>query len=421
MIKVQWLVSATLVAAFFVLGACGPMPTAEPQPTATVQPTAVATSVPPTTNPDPSIPVTVSPPAEPGYCELAPLPQLPVRPADSTDWVKGASEQDAAITLYEYADFRCPGCGGMYPIVDLYLEDNPGVRLVYRHFPLDFHQNAFMTSEASEAAGAQGKFWQMHDLLFDRAQEWSVLSAEELSPKLSEYAKELGLDVERFDREMGAGTYKAKVQAAYDEAQSLGLPGTPSFIFNNVLFPSDIGLSYNGLVAFRSILDNQDTLFFDAIPEMTVKVDDAYQATLKTTKGDIVVKLLPEATPTNVNNFIFLAQQNWYNGSDFFFVRDNFVAVTGDPTNSTVGYPGYYCAGEEQQPGFFDRAGLVGMLPNGQFFITLGTDAAQLSSPFAIVGQVLKGFEVLDSLNRLDVGDPSVTPDVLQSIQIVGQ
>jgi protein-disulfide isomerase/cyclophilin family peptidyl-prolyl cis-trans isomerase len=401
-------------------------------PEATAEPTAVPTApaatttaepggdeettVPPAAG-DPNEPVEVTPPEEPGICEAAPLPELPVRPVDDTDWVKGASEEDAEITIYEYSDFQCPGCGGMYPVLRQFVENNPNVRLVYRHFPLDFHELAQITAEASEAAGAQGKFWEMHDLLFDRTQEWGSLSETDIRPKLSEYAEMLDLDVELFDKELDEGVHTAKVTAQYEESRDLGLPGTPTFLYNGVLYPSDIGLSYQGLDAFKSILENQDTLFYGAPPEQTVNAADKLQAVLKTTKGDITVNLLAESSPTHVNNFIFLAQDAWYNGSEFFFVRDNFVAVTGDPTNSTVGYPGYYCQGEEQ--GVFDRAGLLGMLSNGQFFITLGADAAQLTGQFALIGQVTEGLDILGDITRIVVGDPNAPePDILQSIDI---
>ncbi len=131
-----------------------------------------------------------------------------------------------------------------------------------------------------------------------------------------------------------------------------------------------------GLESFLSILQNEDDLFYAAPPEQTVETEDAYEALFKTSKGDIRVNLLPVSAPTNVNSFIFLAEEDWYDGAEFLFVRDNFVAISGDPTNSTIGRLGYYCEGETQED--FDRP-LVGMLANGQFFFTLGSDAAQLS------------------------------------------
>lgn len=389
--------------------------TATPVPTesAVEQPT-----VPPTG--DPNEPITVTTPEALGMCQAAPLPELPIREADETDYAKGAPLDEAELIIYEYSDFQCPGCAGMYPMLNAFLDQNPEAALVYRHFPLNIHEHAQITAEAAEAAGAQDKFWEMHDLLFDRAQQWSGLSEEEMLQQLSTYAEELELDVEAFDTALEEGTYAEKVQAQYDESLELGLPGTPSFIFGNVLFPSDIGLSLQGLTAFYEILKSQDEIFYSAPPEMTVAEDDMYDAVLKTTQGDIHVRLLPESAPTFVNNFVFLAEEEWYNGSEFFFVRDNFVALTGDPTNSTVGYPGYYCEGETQST--FDRTGLLGMLSNGQFFLTLGSDAAQLSGQFALIGQVTDGLDILDDLTRRVVGDPSApSADVLESVEIIEQ
>lgn len=92
-----------------------------------------------------------------------------------TDQVKG--KENASVTLIEYADFQCPACASYAPVVEQ-LEENYGdrVRFVFRHFPLiSIHKNAYAASVATEAAGAQGKFWEMHDLLFERQSEWSRL------------------------------------------------------------------------------------------------------------------------------------------------------------------------------------------------------------------------------------------------------
>lgn len=417
--KTKWFLMVALLTLSLVFTACGPKETETPSPTpspiantATPKPTAAATD-PVTVVEVPTEPVEV----EPGMCELAPLPILPLAEVDeATDHVKGADADKAKITIVEYSDFQCPGCRGMAPVLTQFLEDYPDARLVYRHFPLDFHEHANLTAEATEAAAEQGKFWEMHNKLFDTTEEWEPLSTEELREKLTEYADDLGLDVAAFNKALDDGTYTEKVQAQYEEAQMLGLPGTPTFIFNGVMFPSDIGLSYEGLMAFRNILNSQDTLFFDTIPEMTVDVGDEYQATLKTSKGDVEVKLFPEVAPVHVNNFLFLAKEDWYNGSNFFFVQENFAAVTGDPSNSTVGYPGYYCSGEIQ--GSFAEAGWMGMLPNGQLFFSLGPDAAQLDGGFVRIGQVTEGLDVLQALAPAAPYEGTGTPDVLKSVEI---
>ena len=236
-----------------------------------------------------------------------------------------------------------------------------------------------------------------------------------------EYAEALELDMEQFETAMEEGAYRDKIEAQYQESKELGLPSTPSFIYDDVLYPSDIGLSYAGLQMFKDFTDKQEEMFFDAAPEMTIDENATYQATLKTTAGDIVIELSPQASPTHVNNFVFLAEQDWYEGSNFFFVQDNFVAVTGDPSNSSIGYPGYYCEGEQETSAFAD-AGYVGMLGNGQFFISLGEQAAQLNGQFALIGEVVEGIDVAQDLTRLAVGDPaSPDPDVLESVEIVKQ
>ena len=422
MSKKVWLMLAAFLTLAMILSACGgSTSTPEPSPTpSTPEPTQAATPAPSAPSGAitlPQAPLPLDPPEEEGTCEASPLPTLPVRPVGEDDWVRGPD--DAAITLIEYSDFQCPGCSGIEPVLEVFLTDHPNIRLVYRHFPLSFHDKAMLAALAAESAGAQGKFWEMHDLLFERAAEWKQLSPDEARAKRSEYAQELGLDMDRFEKDMDEETYKPRIERDLQEAQSVGLPGTPSFLFNGVLFPTqELGLSYQGLESFLDILDLGERMY-DEPPAMTVDTSKSYDVVLHTSKGDIEMTLYPEAAPVHVNNFLFLAGEGWYDDSQIFFVRDNFVALMGDPTNSGIGYPGYYCTGETQNP--FTGAGLVGMLPNGQFFITLGDDAQQLSGNFALIGQVTKGADVLASLTRRVPGDPSAPPaDMLESVEIVG-
>jgi len=433
--KIKWIVSATLLAVL-VLGACKPKPTAEPTPTAapTMTPApVVATTTAPTV-------VAGTPVNEAGYCEANPLPDLPATGLPITlsddDWSTGASAADAELTIVEYSDFQCPACASTTTYIDAIVKTTPGIRLIYRHLPLEsLHDKAFLAAEAAEAAGAQGKFWEMHALLFDHAiegyiamqnsqptTEWIAMSLEEAPAEFAKFAQELGLDVARFTSDLEKGTYRAKVDADFNEFGTLGLDfATPTFIIglNGVYFKPDIS-SYDELVYFLAVakMKKNDFTFYETPPEMTVTEEQTYQATLKTTQGDIVLEVSAALAPTHVNSFIFLAQQQWYDGSDFFYVRDNFVALTGDPSNTTYGYPGYYCDGEKQSN--FEEVGTVGILPNGQFFIILGADATQLNGQFTQIGRVVEGLDILNALARVMPRDPtSPTPDVLESIKIV--
>lgn len=407
---------AWLVAMLVILSACGPQPTA--QPPTTQAPTTASTPLPTTAAPTdivPTGPVTINTPEAPGECVPS---ALSLRPIDDTDWVKGASADQAKMTIIEYSDFQCPGCSGMYPVTEELLKAHPEVRFVYRHFPLtSIHDKSFRAAEAAEAAGAQGKFWEMYALLFQSQADWTSLSAEEFDKKLEEYAGQLGLDVSQFKQALTEGAFKDKVQQGYDEAVQVGLLGTPSFIFDGVVYQG--GLSYDGLEGFIKTVQQLKSLQFAEPPETTVNVNKSYQVTLQTSKGKIVIKLFPQSAPTQVNNFLFLARNKWYDGGNFFFVQPNYVAVTGDPTNTGAGDPGYYCAGETNS--VFDRAGLVGITAGGQFFITLGTDANALSGRLALIGQVTEGLEVAQSLatQAMESGDPPA--DVLQSVTITEQ
>ena len=138
----------------------------------------------------------------------------------------------AAVVLTEYSDFQCPACGQFYPIVEQIIEEKgDSLLLEYKHFPLiTIHRNALPAAKASEAAGQQGKFFQMHDKLFENQKEWSGSANPQIY--FNKYAEEIGLDVELFKRHMKSSVIADKVKTEFDEARSLGLSGTPSFFLN---------------------------------------------------------------------------------------------------------------------------------------------------------------------------------------------
>jgi cyclophilin family peptidyl-prolyl cis-trans isomerase/protein-disulfide isomerase len=343
-------------------------------------------------------------------CEAAPISADDRVPAvTEQDWVKGAS--DAAVTVIEYADFQCPACAGVGPLLDQLLEARQGnVRLVYRHFPLiTIHDKAMITAEASEAAGAQGKFWEMHDLLFERQQQWAAKSPTDMPDVLSGYAGELGLDVTAFKKALTEHTYQAKVKKQYDDSSALGLPGTPSLIFNNIHFPlQQLGLSELAFSWFTDFIE-----FLDP-PPTVIEKDKKYQATIKTDKGDIVLELYADKSPLTVNNFVYLARKGWYDNTIFHRVVPGFVAQGGDRTATGVGRPGYSCQDELDPALAFDGPGVLAMANSGpntngsQFFITMDAQPS-LNGKHPIFGHVLSGMDVVTSLAARD--PQAVPPD----------
>ncbi len=155
--------------------------------------------------------------------------QTSILDVSASDWVKGKSE--GVTTLIEYSDLQCPACGLYFPVLKR-LNDEFGeqMRFVYRHFPLtQIHKNAELAARATEASGLQGKFWEMHDLLFMRQDEWSQGDARKL---LGDYAKELGLDLEKFLKDLDSSEVNSAVKADYNSGLILKVNTTPTFFLN---------------------------------------------------------------------------------------------------------------------------------------------------------------------------------------------
>jgi len=141
------------------------------------------------------------------------------------DHIRG--DADGRVTLVEYANFECEYCGRAEPMIrELIAEWDDDLRYVFRHLPLaDVHPNAQLAAEATEAAAAQGRFWEMHDVLFTHQDALDAAS-------LSVHAADLSLDVERFDEDLRRRRYAPRVNADISSADASGVSGTPSFFIN---------------------------------------------------------------------------------------------------------------------------------------------------------------------------------------------
>lgn len=141
----------------------------------------------------------------------------------------------AKVTVVEFGDYQCPACAISEPAVkELILRYIPKkteqVNFVFRNFPLSQHQNALISAEAAEAAAEQGKFWEMHDKLYENQNQW----AESNNPVdiFVSYAKELGLDIEKFKQTAESGKFAAKIQQDRNDGNTLGVNSTPTFFIN---------------------------------------------------------------------------------------------------------------------------------------------------------------------------------------------
>ncbi len=286
--------------------------------------------------------------------------------------------------------------------------------MVYRHFPLvSIHDKAALSMQASEAAGDQGKFWEMHDLLFETQGEWSGMEIEAFESWLEEQANGLGLDVAQFSADLNSEDNVAKSQKAWDDGNEAGIRGTPFIIINGREYngPTD----YYNLEAITRMIQLED-MQFTICPPMTIDQAKSYEATIHTEKGDVVLELYPDVAPIAVNSFIFLAENGWYDGVTFHRVLPGFVAQGGDPTGTGFGGPGYAYGIEISPDVTFDQAGLLSMANSGptsngsQFFITLDA-LPDLNGGYTIFGRVISGMDVVEQITPRDPGqNPNLPP-----------
>lgn len=140
------------------------------------------------------------------------------------------STDQALVTVVEFADFQCPACASAQPLVKQLMKDySASVNFVFRHFPLPQHQNAIAAALAAEAAGEQGKFWEMQDLLFENQSEWS--ESDHPTEIFNKYAQELGIN-NNFTKAVDDQKLKDKILRDQNDGHSLGVNSTPTFFVN---------------------------------------------------------------------------------------------------------------------------------------------------------------------------------------------
>ena len=154
-----------------------------------------------------------------------PAPQTPAPPGQK-------SPAKTVVTLEEFGDYQCPPCGLIHPTLkSLKSEFGANLNFVFRNLPLThLHKNAMLAAQAAEAARVQGRFWEMHDLLYESQKQWS----EEADPKpiFMKFAQDIGLDTARFDVDLNSMEVKSRIQADLDAAAKQGITGTPTILID---------------------------------------------------------------------------------------------------------------------------------------------------------------------------------------------
>jgi protein-disulfide isomerase len=150
--------------------------------------------------------------------------------------------QNAPVTLVEFGDYECPVCGTWYPFVNELLTRYPDkLRLEFHHYPLvSVHPNAMAGAMAAEAAGEQGKYWEMHDALFEHQREWG--ESPNPKPYFMNFASHIGLDLNRFEQSLSSPGLQSRILTDVSQAQDLHIEGTPTFFLNGQLIQPKLNM-----------------------------------------------------------------------------------------------------------------------------------------------------------------------------------
>lgn len=337
-------------------------------------------------------------------------------PVTDEDWIYG--NPDAPITVIEYEDFQCPACPSFsLGIKELIKEYPDTIRVVFRHLPLpSIHDKAYISSMAAEAAGVQGKFWEMHDVLYINQAEWTNLPEKEFVDWVITQAASLDLDIGQFEADMYDEEVRAELEETTQRRLAAGINYTPFVVVNDRVWRNNQPNLYSliGIYAYDG---------YEECPPWVIDQDNSYTARLDTSAGEIEIELFADVAPMAVNSFVFLAQEGWFDDVYFHRVLEDFVAQAGDPSGLGVVGPGYTFANETNNELSFDRAGILGMANAGvdtngsQFFITLGP-ATELDGGFTIFGEVTP--DSLDVLDQIALRDPQTASDFEDATIISG-
>ena len=317
--------------------------------------------------------------AEKMECRIAP-PAIDTEEADRNrdllgavsdlDWTIGP--EDAVLTIIEYADFQCPYCAdASLSLIEYQKAHSDDVRLVYRHFPLSFHEKAVPAALAANAAGYQGMFFEAEEFLFKKQTEWSVLESNDAFTEwlIREFSKFSDLDFDLWYLAFSDSDNEAAVRKMYSQVIKAGIvSGTPTVFLNY----ADSNYMFDD-ASLDSLIENirmEEQQFFDC-PDVVIEEEKSYTAVLETEFGDIHVALFPDTDPNALNSFIFLVNSGWFDGSDISKEYDGLISTIGNGTNPGFSFNSRSVFGQQfHGSGYVGFACSLSICNSGSFFIT---------------------------------------------------
>jgi cyclophilin family peptidyl-prolyl cis-trans isomerase/predicted DsbA family dithiol-disulfide isomerase len=339
-------------------------------------------------------------------CTLLHNPATPVAlGAEFGDRGHIAGPVDAPVTIVVFSDFQCPACAFLAAsLKQIRLTHTTDARIIYVNIPIPSRDKDALATQVVEAADLQGKFWEMHDFLFERLSEWSGLTPAAFETWIIQQVASIGLDPAKFQ-----GDFKGKIVA--ERLQRTIQSSASQAISPPILFVNSTA-RYTGLADFSSLdtvvrMEALSARQFSSCPTWVINPLKQYIATLHTGRGDVEIQLFPDKAPMAVDNFVSLARNGWYDHITFYRKVPDLLVMTGDPSETGMGNPGYLFGTEISSSLHFDRPGLVCMDNSGpgtngsRFFITLAP-AAQFDGQYTVIGMVLSGMNVLTALAPRD-------------------
>jgi cyclophilin family peptidyl-prolyl cis-trans isomerase/predicted DsbA family dithiol-disulfide isomerase len=320
------------------------------------------------------------------------------------DHLRGDPHQ-AVVFLVVYSDFQCTSCAALAPVLrHVWQAHAQDVAVVFRHFPLlNVHDKAALAAQAAEAAALQGKFWEMHDLLFAEQSRWVGMDGKTFQAYLQAAAERVGLDAHRFQHDLQSQPIHDRIQRAWENGVTHRLPAVPMVYINAHLYAGPLDFHDLDTVVRLKILEAHQ---FHVCPPKRIASDASVEAEVLTTRGTITLRLFPRQAPNAVNSFAFLAAHGWYDGNPVLEATDALVR-TGDPSGTGYGNAGYTFGLEIAPRLKFERPGIVALYNAGgatnsaQFFITrraLPRDDGHAT----IFGEVVAGMGIV---RQMAVGD----------------